>query len=85
MSEPLEFLRQWANSWRDWHFHWLAATKVRTRRRVSCVVGLRSSGKEDAQMAKRLIDANAFFGQQTETAAWNAGDHGTTCGVTLNP
>jgi hypothetical protein len=31
------------------------------------------------------VDANAFFGQQTETAAWNAGDHGTTCGVTLNP
>ena len=32
-----------------------------------------------------VVDANAFFGQQTETAAWNAGDHGTTCGVTLNP
>jgi hypothetical protein len=31
------------------------------------------------------VDGNAFFGQQTETAAWNAGDHGTTCGVTLNP
>jgi hypothetical protein len=31
------------------------------------------------------VDANAFFGQQTETAAWNAGDHGTTCGVTLDP
>ena len=32
-----------------------------------------------------VVDANALFGQQTETAAWNAGDHGTTCGVTLNP
>ena len=32
-----------------------------------------------------VVDANAFFGQQTETAAWNAGYNGTTCGVTLNP
>jgi hypothetical protein len=32
-----------------------------------------------------VVDANALFGQQTETAAWNAGEHGTTCGVTLNP
>ena len=32
-----------------------------------------------------VIDANAFFGQQTETAAFNRGDHGFTCGVTLNP
>jgi hypothetical protein len=32
-----------------------------------------------------VVDANALFGQQTETAAWNAGDHGTTCGVTLDP
>jgi hypothetical protein len=31
------------------------------------------------------VDANAFFGQQTETAAFNRGDHGFTCGVTLNP
>jgi hypothetical protein len=31
------------------------------------------------------VDANALFGQQTETSAWNAGDHGTTCGATLNP
>ncbi len=31
------------------------------------------------------VDGNAFFGQQTETAAWNAGNHGTTCGVTLDP
>jgi hypothetical protein len=31
------------------------------------------------------VDANALFGQQTETNAWNAGDHGTTCGATLNP
>ena len=32
-----------------------------------------------------VVDANAFFGQQTETAAFNRGDHGFTCGVTLNP
>ena len=32
-----------------------------------------------------VVDANALFGQQTETAAWNAGEHGTTCGVVLNP
>jgi hypothetical protein len=31
-----------------------------------------------------VSDGNALFGQQTETAAWNAGDHGTTCGATLN-
>lgn len=30
------------------------------------------------------VDGNALFGQQTETAAWNAGDHGTTCGATLD-
>ena len=29
-----------------------------------------------------VVDANAYFGQLTETAAWNAGDHGTTCTVT---
>ncbi len=28
-----------------------------------------------------VVDGNAYFGQLTETAAWNAGDHGTTCGV----
>lgn len=32
-----------------------------------------------------VVDANAFFGQETETAAFNRGDHGFTCGVTLNP
>ena len=32
-----------------------------------------------------VVDANAFFGQQTETAAFNRGDHGFTCGVSLNP
>ena len=32
-----------------------------------------------------VVDGNALFGQETETAAWNEGDHGTTCGVTLNP
>ncbi len=32
-----------------------------------------------------VVDANALFGQQTETAAWNAGDHGTTCEATLDP
>jgi len=32
-----------------------------------------------------VVDANALFGQQTETAAWNAADHGTTCGATPNP
>jgi hypothetical protein len=31
-----------------------------------------------------VTDGNALFGQQTETSAWNAGDHGTTCGATLN-
>ncbi len=32
-----------------------------------------------------VVDANALFGQQTETAAWNAGEHGTTCVATLDP
>ena len=30
------------------------------------------------------VDGNAYFGQLTETNAWNAGDHGTTCGVELD-
>ncbi len=30
------------------------------------------------------VDGNALFGQETETAAWNAGDHGTTCGAALD-
>jgi hypothetical protein len=29
-------------------------------------------------------DGNAYFGHQTETAAWNAGDHGTTCSASLD-
>lgn len=32
-----------------------------------------------------VVDGNALFGQQTETAAWNAGNHGTTCSATLTP
>jgi hypothetical protein len=32
-----------------------------------------------------VVDANAFFGQQTETAAFNAAPPGDVCGVTLNP
>ncbi len=32
-----------------------------------------------------VVDANAFFGQQTETAAFNAAPPSDTCGVTLNP
>jgi hypothetical protein len=33
-----------------------------------------------------VVDANAYFGQQTETAAFNAAPPGEsfTCGVTLN-
>ena len=32
-----------------------------------------------------IVDANALFGQQTETAHFNAAPPLFTCGVTLNP
>jgi hypothetical protein len=32
-----------------------------------------------------IVDANALFGQETETAHFNAAPPPDTCGVTLNP